>query len=116
MSSSLKEVVVKRVVGRITLAPELSHSSAGVPVCRFVVVTDRGIAKNPVVTPVYVRGVLGAPRGQDLAIRCARLLEGDLVQVVGEEDERVRSRHGVRYSEKCTIAREVKLFGRLGHE
>jgi hypothetical protein len=116
MSSSLEEVVVKRVVGRITRAPELSHSSAGVPVCRFVMATDRGIAKNPVVTPVYVRGVLGAPRGQDLAIRCARLLEGDLVQVLGEEDERVRSRRGVRYSEKCTIAREVKLYGRLGHE
>lgn len=114
--SSLEEVVVKKVVGRITRAPELTHSSAGVPICRFVVASVRGPASNPVVTRVCVQGALGAPRGQDLAIRCARLLEGDLVQVMGEEAERVRRRGGIEYPEKYTIARDVKLFGRLGHE
>jgi hypothetical protein len=116
MNSSLEEVVVKRVVGRITRAPELSHSSAGVPICRFIVASDRGPAKNPVVTRVCVQGVLGAPRGEDLAIRCTRLLEGDVVQVMGEEEERTRCRGGIEYPEKYTIARDVRLKGRLGHE
>ncbi len=114
--SSLESKVLTQVVGRITRGPQLAHSADGVPICRFTVATDVGPATNPVVTPVYVQGVLGAPRGQDLAIRCARLLEGDLVRVRGEQRQRTRRRGRVSYPEVSTIAREVKLYGRLGRE
>ncbi len=114
--SSLESKVLTQVVGRIALAPKLTHSGAGVPICRFVVATEAGMASNPVVMPIYVQGVLGAPRGTDLAIRCARLLEGDLVRVRGEVRQRTLRRGAVRYPQVCTLAREVKLFGRLGHE
>lgn len=114
--AAISEVVEKTVVGRITRAPELSHSSAGVPVCRFMVSTDRGPARNPVITLIYVQGDLQAAAGEDLAIRCARLLKGDQVQVFGEEGERRIGRPGSERTEKCTIAEDVKLKDRPGHE
>jgi hypothetical protein len=114
--NSLESKVLTQVVGRITQAPKLIHTAARVPICRFVVATEAGISSNPVVMPIYVQGVAGAPRDTDLAIRCGRLLEGDLVRVRGEVRQRTLRRGRVEYSQVCTLAREVKLFGRLGDE
>jgi hypothetical protein len=114
--SSLQSKVLTQVVGRITQAPKLTYAGAGVPICRFVVATEAGIASNPVVMPIYVQGDAGAPCDTDLAIRCARLLEGDLVRVRGELRQRTLRRGRVRYPEVCTEAREVKLFARLDDE
>jgi single-stranded DNA-binding protein len=114
--SSLESKVLTQVVGRITLAPKLAQSAGGVTVCRFTVATDAGPATNPVVMAVYVQGDCSAGGGDNLAIRCARLLPGDLVRVRGEQRQRYRECGRLRYPEVSTLAREVKLFGRLGHE
>jgi hypothetical protein len=63
-----------------------------------------------------VQGDLRSAPGEDLAIRCAGLKEGDQVQVFGEEGERRIGRPGSERMEKCTIAEDVRLKDRPGHE
>ncbi|HVC07285.1 MAG TPA: DUF4326 domain-containing protein [Solirubrobacterales bacterium] len=101
MSAAESRVLVD-AIGNVTQAPKLIHTASGVPLCRFVVASERGPASNPVQTAVYAKG--------GLAISCARLAEGDSVGVKGKQRQRTRRRLGVTYPEVATEAHEVELI------
>jgi hypothetical protein len=104
-----KTEVRAEVLGCITKVPELSRTTEGVAVCRFMVATQVGPASNPVVKAIFVVGDLGARPSEDLPVRCMNLGVGDKVYVPGVERQRIRCRRGVRYPESAIEARDVRL-------
>lgn len=114
MENSTQTTVRAQVYGRISKAPELAHTASGVAVCRFVVATKAGPASNPVVKPIYVIGNPRVRPSEDLAVRCARLGVGDLVEVPGAEHQRMRRIRGIEYPESAVRAEDVRLKRRAG--
>ena len=108
-AETMRTEVRTRAIGRISREPELSRTSAGVPVCRFVVATDAGPAANPVVRTVYVVGGPEPRYGEKLAVRVSHLGVGDLVVVPGVERQRRRRVRGVDFTESAIEASEVRL-------
>jgi hypothetical protein len=97
------EAMQCRVVGRLGRAPEVASTTSGVAVCRLVVVKKAaGPASSPVRIGLYVKG--------ELAKRCGRLGEGDLIAALGELGGQRRA--AVRYPE--LLAQDVKLYERAG--
>ena len=97
------EAMECRVVGRLGRAPEVARTLAGVTVCRLVVVKKAaGPASSPVRVGLYVKG--------ELAKRCGRLGEGDLIAAFGELGSQRRA--AVKYPELLT--EDVKLYERAG--
>jgi single-stranded DNA-binding protein len=108
-ATELKTEIRMQACGRITRDPELTRTTEGVPVCRFVLATDAGPASNPVVRMVYVVGGREARFSEKLAVRVSRLGVGDLVIVPGFERQRRRRVRGVEFTESAIEASDVRL-------
>ncbi len=103
-----------KAVAKVSKRPELARTGSGFPVCRFTVATEEGPGKNTVILPVYVFG--GPSEAQrKLALRCATLRIGELVQATGLERQRVReTKGGKRWRENALQAMNVQLLGADG--
>ena len=112
--NEVKTELRAEVLGRITRAPQLRHTSGGTAVCRFAVATDTGPATNPVVKSIYVLGDPTVRPSEDLAVRCTHLRVGDLVYVPGVERQRIRAGRGVSECESAILADDVRLRARAG--
>jgi hypothetical protein len=110
--NEVKTELRAEVLGRITRAPQLKHTSGGTAVCRFAVATDTGPATNPVVKSIYVLGDPTVRPSADLAVRCTHLRVGDLVYVPGVERQRIRAGRGVAECESAILAEDVRLRAR----
>jgi single-stranded DNA-binding protein len=108
-AEAIKTEIRTQAIGRISRKPELSRTTAGVPVCRFAVATDAGPASNPVVRTVYVVGGPERRYGEKLAVRVSHLGIGDLVVVPGVERQRRRKVRGVEFTESAIEATAVRL-------
>lgn len=109
--NEIETQIKSKAIARVSRRPELARTGAGFPVCRFTVATDEGPSRNPVIMPVYVFG--GPAEAQRrLALRCASLRVGELVQATGLEQQRVReTKGGKRWRESALEAMDVQVLG-----
>lgn len=106
--------IESKAIAKVTRKPELARTAADFPVCRFTVATDEGPAKNTVILPVYV---FGGPSEAErkLALRCADLRVGELVQATGFERQAVRgTKRGKSWRENVLQAIDVQVLGADG--
>jgi len=108
-ATELKTEVRTQAIGRISRDPELSRTSGGVPICRFVLATESAPASAPVVRTVYVVGGPERRYSEKLAVRVSHLGIGDLVVVPGRERQRRRRVRGVEFFESAIEAADVRL-------
>lgn len=106
--------IESKAVARVSRKPELAKTAAGFPVCRFTVVTEEGSATSPVKMPIYVPGWPGEAQ-RKLALRCAGLRVGELVQATGFQRQRVRrTKRGKNWPETVLQAMDVQVLGADG--
>jgi hypothetical protein len=104
-----KTEIKAEAIGRVSGEPELAWTMGGVPVCRFAVATEVGPATRSVVKNVYVVGGKASRPSEELAVRCMKLMLGDLVIVPGVERQRLRRTRGVDWVESAIEASNVRL-------
>lgn len=107
--------IESKAVAMVSGRPELATTASGFPVCRFPVVTEaEGPASNPVKMPIYVAGWPGEAQ-RKLALRCAELRVGELVQATGFQRQRVkRTKRGKNWPETALQAMDVQVLGADG--
>jgi hypothetical protein len=106
--------IESKAVARVSKRPELARTASGFPVCRFTVVTDEGPGTNQVKMPIYVAGWPGEGQ-RKLALGCAELRVGELVQATGFQRQRVRPpKRGKSWTETALQAIDVKVLGSDG--
>ena len=110
----IETVIRSEAIAKVSRKPELAQTGAGFPVCRFTVATSGGPGRNPVILPVYVFGGPSEERRR-LALRCAELRVGELVQATGFERQRVmETKRGKSWRENAMEAVDVHVLGADG--
>jgi hypothetical protein len=118
-SGEMTEMELKieaNAIVRVQRKPELRRTGPGFPVCRFQAVADAGPASTSVQMPVYVFGGPGDTE-RKLALGCANLRVGELVQIGGLQRQRARmtkGRNPKRWLETSLQATAVRLLGSDG--
>lgn len=112
--NEVKTQIECKAVARVSKKPQLGHTGSGFPVCRFTVEAQAGPGRNPTIMPVYV---FGGPEEakRKLALRCASLRVGELVQATGIERQRViGTKRGKSWRENSLLAIDVQVLGADG--
>lgn len=112
--NEVKTQIECKAIAKVSKKPQLGHTASGFPVCRFTVQAEAAPASNPTIVPVYI---FGGPEEakRKLALRCASLRVGELVQATGIERQRVvGTKRGKSWRENSLLAVDVQVLGADG--